>query len=117
MKIEIVGAENIEEALREGWTARDQEIMFGVRSLLDDIGDGDTIHPFRTVRRGTMFVCGNDAQSRAAVIRLGEETGLEMIDAGPLANVRLLEPLAMLWTTLACRQGMKPELALELWRQ
>lgn len=49
----------------------------------------------------TMFVCGDHEISKSLVIRLAEDLGFDAQDSGPLANARLLEPLAMLWTYIA----------------
>jgi NADPH-dependent F420 reductase len=43
------------------------------------------------------FFCGDDAEGRKAVKTLVEEIGFEAIDAGPLKNARLVEPLMLLW--------------------
>lgn len=44
----------------------------------------------------TAFVAGDDASAKAAVLQLAREIGFEAVDAGPLQNARLLEPLAYL---------------------
>jgi predicted dinucleotide-binding enzyme len=36
------------------------------------------------------------------------------VDAGPLANARLLEPLALLWIYLAVKQGHGTSIAYKL---
>ena len=41
----------------------------------------------------TMFFCGDDQEAKEDVLRLGEELGFDMVDAGPLTQARLLEPL------------------------
>src|SRR5215472_8028947 len=56
--------------------------------------------------RPVMFVCGDDAARKPAVLRLAEDLGFEAIDAGDLTGARLLEPLAMLWIHLANRQKL-----------
>jgi NADPH-dependent F420 reductase len=43
------------------------------------------------------FFCGDDADARRAVKTLVEDIGFEAIDAGPLKNARLVEPLMLLW--------------------
>ncbi len=72
-------------------------------------------------RRGdtnpTMFLCGDDAGAKQAVSRLLEELGFEAVDAGPLRQSRLLEPLAMLWITLAYSRGMGSSIAFKLLRR
>jgi NADPH-dependent F420 reductase len=51
--------------------------------------------------RPTMFLCGDDPAARATVRELARALGFDPVDAGPLAQARLLEPLAMLWISLA----------------
>jgi predicted dinucleotide-binding enzyme len=53
----------------------------------------------------TMPYCGDDAEAKAAVARLATELGFDPLDAGPLSNARLLEPMAMLWIYLAMHMG------------
>jgi predicted dinucleotide-binding enzyme len=62
----------------------------------------------------TMFYCGNDASAKKMAAQLASDAGFEPIDAGPLANARLLEPLAMLWVWLAFPGGMGREIAFQL---
>jgi 8-hydroxy-5-deazaflavin:NADPH oxidoreductase len=54
----------------------------------------------------TMFLCGDDGQSKGVVAKLSQELGFEPLDCGPLRSARLLEPVAMLWIHLALGQGM-----------
>jgi predicted dinucleotide-binding enzyme len=48
-----------------------------------------------------MFVAGDDAARKPAVMQLVGDLGFAPIDAGPLSATRLLEPLAMLWIHMA----------------
>jgi len=64
-----------------------------------------------------MFLCGDAAEAKAVVTQLGEDLGFEMLDAGPLAIARLLEPLGMLWIHLAIFQGLGPDIAFTLQRR
>jgi hypothetical protein len=50
--------------------------------------------PDRT--RAQVLYAGDDAGAKAAVRALIESAGFEAVDAGPLTNARLLEPLGML---------------------
>jgi predicted dinucleotide-binding enzyme len=65
----------------------------------------------------TMFYCGDDAEAKATVRRLGEDLGFDMVDAGPLSQARLLEPLALLWISLAYPGGLGREIAFRLMRR
>jgi predicted dinucleotide-binding enzyme len=44
----------------------------------------------------TAFAAGDDAGAKAAVLGLARDIGFDAVDAGPLENARLLEPLALL---------------------
>ena len=53
----------------------------------------------------SMFICGDDAEAKAAVAQLSDDLGFATQDAGTLSVARLLEPLAMLWIHLAYQRG------------
>jgi len=63
------------------------------------------------------FLCGDAADAKGAVMKLGEDVGFEMIDAGELAIARLLEPVAILWIHLAFRGGLGRDFAFKLLRR
>jgi predicted dinucleotide-binding enzyme len=63
------------------------------------------------------FVAGDDAVARETVIGLGREIGLDMVDAGGLANAEMLERLASLWIELTFRQGLGRDWAFGLLRR
>jgi 8-hydroxy-5-deazaflavin:NADPH oxidoreductase len=65
----------------------------------------------------TGFYCGDDSAAKAIVANLIQETGLEPLDAGPLANARYLEPLAMLMINLGFAQKMGTNIAIKLLRR
>ena len=52
-----------------------------------------------------MFVAGDDAAKKPAVMGLVRDLGFEAVDAGPLRNARLLEPYGMLWIDQALNRG------------
>jgi predicted dinucleotide-binding enzyme len=52
-----------------------------------------------------MYVAGDDAARKPAVLALVSDLGFEAIDAGPLTVARLLEPMAMLWIHMALNRG------------
>ncbi len=54
------------------------------------------------------LVAGDDASAKAQVLGIVQELGFDPIDAGPLANARLLEPLAVLNIKLGFVQGYGP---------
>lgn len=65
----------------------------------------------------SMFVCGDDPEARAVVSELAEELGFDAVDSGPLRSARYVEPLAMLWITLAYPLGNGPDVGLALIRR
>lgn len=68
-------------------------------------------------QRATLFYCGDDAAAKKAVAKLGEATGFETVDAGPLLNARLIEPLAFLWMHLAGRGNLGRDFAIGILRR
>ncbi len=64
-----------------------------------------------------MFVAGDDAGRKPAVLSLMTALGFEAVDAGPLRISRLLEPYAMLWIHLAINQGLGRDFAFSLLRR
>lgn len=62
----------------------------------------------------TMLYCGDDAEAKKTAAQLAHDIGFHPVDAGPLANARLLEPLAMVWIWLAVRGGMGRDFALQI---
>ena len=52
-----------------------------------------------------LFYCGDDAAAKEVTGQLARELGFNAVDAGPLRQARVLEPFALLWITLAMKQG------------
>ncbi|MFP5288219.1 MAG: NADPH-dependent F420 reductase [Thermoanaerobaculia bacterium] len=67
--------------------------------------------------RATMFYCGDDAEAKKVAARLAEDLGFEAGDAGPLAEARSLEHLALLWIHLAYVQKLGRGIAFKLMRR
>lgn len=67
--------------------------------------------------RATMFYCGDDEGAKRLAAGLANDLGFEPVDAGPLSQARLLEPLALLWISLALRQGLSTNIAFKLMRR
>ena len=65
----------------------------------------------------TVFYVGNDAHAKSVVAKLIEEAGMEPIDAGPLANARLIEPTGFLVAQLGYALGLGPNVALKILRR
>ncbi len=68
-------------------------------------------------RRAVMLYCGDDDSRREVVAQLVSDVGFEAVDAGRLAAARLLEPFALLWISLAHRQGLGRDVAFALLRR
>jgi predicted dinucleotide-binding enzyme len=52
-------------------------------------------------RATTLLYCGDDAAAKKVAADLAGQLGFDPVDAGPLRQSRLLEPLALLWISLA----------------
>jgi len=60
----------------------------------------------------TAFIAGDDARAKETVIELAEDIGFDGIDAGPLQNARLLEPLALLNVQLGYELGLGRDMGI-----
>jgi predicted dinucleotide-binding enzyme len=69
----------------------------GYDIMADPIVDG---------RRTIMFAAGDDATAKATARTLVEDVGFDFQDAGGLDQAGLLEHWAMLWISLAYKQGL-----------
>ena len=65
-------------------------------------------------QQASLFICGDDLDAKSKTKQLGLDLGFDVIDAGPLINARLIEPLAMLWIELAYKRGMGTDIAFKL---
>jgi NADPH-dependent F420 reductase len=65
----------------------------------------------------TVFYCGDDSEAKSVVKGLIEDIGCDPIDAGPLQNARLVEPMTELLIQLAFVQGMGANVAYRLLRR
>ena len=64
-----------------------------------------------------MLYCGDDAEAKKKAATLATDLGFERVHAGALPVARLLVPLAMLWITLAFKQGMGVDFGFRLARR
>ncbi len=64
-----------------------------------------------------MFYAGDDGAAKDVAKRLASELGFEAVDAGPLANARLLESVAVLWIWLAYKGGIGRDYAFRIARR
>jgi predicted dinucleotide-binding enzyme len=64
----------------------------------------------------TTFVAGDDATAKAQVIQMARDTGFDVVDAGPLRNARLLEPLGYFNIQMGYVLGLGTQIGLKLVR-
>jgi 8-hydroxy-5-deazaflavin:NADPH oxidoreductase len=64
--------------------------------------------------RPMMPVAGDDAQKKSIVMDLVAKLGFVPVDAGPLKNARLLEPMAMVWIDQAMKRGRGRDFAFAI---
>lgn len=88
-----------------------------VVKAFNTLGAQNFVNPRFGGQVASMFICGDDAAAKSTVGKLAEELGFDLVDAGPLASARLLEPLAMLWMRLAYAEGLGPGIAFKLLRR
>jgi 8-hydroxy-5-deazaflavin:NADPH oxidoreductase len=63
-------------------------------------GNPHMVHPYFPGGPPSMFICGNDEESKKIVTdKILSPFGWEAIDIGGIESSRLLESLAMLWIT------------------
>lgn len=65
----------------------------------------------------TAFVAGDDAAAKQQVLQMARDIGFDGVDAGPLQNARLLEPLGYLNIQLGYVVGLGTEIGLKLVRR
>jgi len=119
----VMGLEGMKKGLLVGHTTSGAEQIAAwargarVVKAFSITGFGNMNDPRYGSQAATMFLCGDDTAAKMVVTQLGQDLGFEMIDAGPLAIARLLEPLGMLWIHLAIFQGLGPDIAFTLQRR
>lgn len=64
----------------------------------------------------TAFVAGDDAGAKQEALALARDIGFDAVDAGPLANARLIEPLGYLNIQLGYKQKMGKDIGIDLRR-
>ena len=63
--------------------------------------------------KAVMFYCGDDAPAKLSAHQLAADLGFDPKDAGPLTQARYLEPLAMLWISMAVFHGYGNQFAFQ----
>ena len=64
----------------------------------------------------TAFVAGDDADAKQEALTLARDIGFDAVDAGPLKNARLIEPLGYLNIQLGYGQKMGRDIGIDLRR-
>jgi NADPH-dependent F420 reductase len=88
-----------------------------VVKAFNTIGAQHMTNPRFGDQRASMFLCGDDAAAKQVVAGLATALGFEPVDAGPLTQARLLEPLALLWISMVYAYGQGPNIAFRLIRK
>jgi predicted dinucleotide-binding enzyme len=88
-----------------------------VVKAFNTVGASIMANPSFEGHKPVMFYCGDDAEAKQVVKKLIDELIFEAVDAGPLSQARLLEPFALLWISMAIKQGLGPDFAFELLRR
>jgi 8-hydroxy-5-deazaflavin:NADPH oxidoreductase len=63
----------------------------------NSVGSGQMVNPHFAGGRPTMFICGNDQESKATVARILDQFGWDTEDMGAIEAARPIEALCMLW--------------------
>lgn len=98
----------------------------GAEELQKKASGAKVVKAFNTVFAGTMdsgqvkgeqlsaLVASDDADAKKTVMDLARGIGFDAVDAGPLKNARMLEPMAYLNIQLGYMLGMGPDIGLKL---
>lgn len=106
--------------LEVGTTTSGGELVAGwakgakVVKIFNTTGVANMANPVYHGKPISMMYCGDDAEAKQTAATLAKIIGFEPVDAGPLSNSRLLEPLAMLWVWLAVKGGVGRDFAFEI---
>lgn len=85
-----------------------------VVKIFNSTGFGNMADPVYGAQPIPMLYCGDDAEAKATAAALAAELGFAPVDAGPLANARLLEPFALPWIWLAHKGGLSRDFAFQI---
>lgn len=88
-----------------------------VVKAFNTIGNNIMADPNLNGHAALLLYCGDDEGAKKIVHTLATELGFDAVDAGPLTQARLLEPMAMLWVSLAFTRGYGREFAFKIIRR
>jgi predicted dinucleotide-binding enzyme len=100
------GAEELQKQLPEAKVVKAFNTQFAQHMDRGRLGE----------ERLTVFAAGDDAEAKRAVLDIAGAIGFDAVDAGPLANARLLEPLGYLNIQLGYVLGLGTQIGLRLVR-
>jgi 8-hydroxy-5-deazaflavin:NADPH oxidoreductase len=100
------GAEELQKKLPQANVVKAFNTQFAQHMDSGRLGD----------QRLTVFVAGDNAEAKRDAIDVATSIGFEAVDAGPLANARLLEPLGYLNIQLGYVLGLGTQIGLKLVR-
>jgi 8-hydroxy-5-deazaflavin:NADPH oxidoreductase len=98
------GAEELQKKLPRSRVVKAFNTIFAQHMDTGRLGD----------QRLTAFIAGDDAAAKETVLALARDIGFDAVDAGPLKNARLLEPLGYFNIQLGYTLGMGTQIGLRL---
>lgn len=98
------GAEELQKKLPSSRVVKAFNTVFAEHMGSGKLGD----------RPLTAFVAADDADAKTTVLELARKIGFDAVDAGPLKNARLLEPMAFLNIQLGYALGMGSKIGFKL---
>ncbi|MGL4465127.1 MAG: NADPH-dependent F420 reductase [Planctomycetia bacterium] len=116
-----LSADGLRQGLLVGGTTSAAEQLAGwagprarVVKALNTTGAPNMDHPIYGSASLSAFLCGDDATAKRTVKGLVSELGFDPVDVGPLTMARYLEPMAMLWITMAVFGGFGQDFGFRL---
>jgi predicted dinucleotide-binding enzyme len=88
-----------------------------VVKIFNTIGFGIMADPLIGGRATSLLYCGDSAEAKSVAADLAKQIGFDPVDAGPLTNARLLEPMALTWIWLAVFGGTGTDFSFQLTRR
>ncbi|HTT12492.1 MAG TPA: NAD(P)-binding domain-containing protein [Burkholderiaceae bacterium] len=98
------GAEELQRKAPKAYVVKAFNTVFAQHMSTGRLGDQSL----------TTFVAGDDANAKASVLDLARAIGFDAVDAGPLRNARMIEPLAYLNIQLGYVLKMGPQIGFKL---
>jgi 8-hydroxy-5-deazaflavin:NADPH oxidoreductase len=86
---------NLDESLMERLQSEFKDAHF-VKAF-NSVGNASMVNPQFKEGKPTMFICGNDEESKKTVTQILDQFGWETADMGKAEAARAIEPLSILW--------------------